>query len=341
MATAAARHTAMIAMLAFATVAWLAGAGPAQTQGSPDRVAPEKSYPERPIRIIVPSGPGGPGDIMARLVAERLQPALGQTVTVEDRIGASGAIGARAAAAAEPDGYTLMLGFTSALTIIPAIMRNSGFDAQRSFTAVARLSDSPPVVVVPAKFPAGSLAEFIGLAKANPGKFFYSSAGLGNQIHLTGELFNQSAGIDVVHVPYKSGAELTTALLAGQADITFLDISLALPLIQEGRLKPLAVVSPVRRAELPGVPTMAEYGFGEFRSSFWTGIVAPAGTPPGIVAKLNAAVNGLLKSADMRATLARLGVEAKPGTPQEFAAFIASETEKWSAIAERAGIRID
>jgi tripartite-type tricarboxylate transporter receptor subunit TctC len=338
MAIASARHTAMIAVLVFAA---LATAGPARAQGSPDKASPERSYPDRPIRIIVPSGPGGPSDIMARLTAEHLQPALGQIVTVEDRSGASGAIGARAVATAEPDGYTLMLGFTSVLTIIPAIMRNSGFDAQRSFAAVARLTDSPPVVVVPARFPAGSLTEFIRLAKANPGKFSYASAGLGNQIHLTGELFNQSAGIDTLHIPYKSGADLTTALLSGQVDFSFLDISLALPLIQEGRLRPLAMVSPKRRPELPDTPTMAEYGFGEFRSSFWTGIVAPAGTPPGVVAKLNTAVNDLLKSAAMRSSLARLGVEAKPGTPQEFAAFIASETEKWSAVADRAGIHID
>jgi tripartite-type tricarboxylate transporter receptor subunit TctC len=321
-----------------ATVAALAciiAAEPAHAQYA------ERPYPDHAIRLIVPSGPGGPPDIVARMVAERLQSAFAQTVTVEDRAGASGAIGAKAVAAAEPDGYTLLLGFTSPLTIIPAIMKTAGFDPQRSFAAVARLTDSPPVIVVYPKFPAGSIAELIREAKAHPGKFSYASAGLGNQVHLTGEMFKLNAGIDILHVPYRGGTEMTTAVIAEQVDITFADISIALPLIREGRLKALAVVSGARRPELPGVPTMVESGFAEFRSSFWTGIVAPAGTPPGIVAKLNAAINDCLKSAEMQASFARLGVETKPGTPQDFAAFIAAESQKWATVADAAGIRIE
>jgi tripartite-type tricarboxylate transporter receptor subunit TctC len=331
MPTALVRRAAAVAALAC-----LALAGSAHAQENLAR-----AYPERPIRIIVPSGPGGPPDIVARLIAERLQSVFAQTVTVEDRAGASGAIGAKAVAAAEPDGYTLLLGFTSPLTVVPAIMKTAGFDPQKSFTAVARLTDSPPLVVVYPKFPANSIAELISNAKANPGRFSYASAGLGNQVHLTGEMFKQSAGIDLLHVPYRGGTEMTTAVMAEQVDVTFADISIALPLIRAGRLKALAVIGPQRRPELPGIPTMVESGFGEFRSSFWTGIVAPAATPQGIVAKLNAAINDCLNSAEMLASFARLGVEVKPGTPQEFAAFIAAEAQKWSAVADAAGIRLE
>jgi tripartite-type tricarboxylate transporter receptor subunit TctC len=329
--TASVRRAACAAVLAV-----LAATGGVRAQASL-----ATAYPERPIRIIVPSGPGGPPDIVARMIAERLQLVFGQTVTVEDRAGGSGAIGAKAVAAAEPDGYTLLLGFTSPLTVVPVVMKSAGFDPQKSFAAVARLTDSPPVVVVNPKFPADSVAELISVAKANPGRFSYASAGPGNQVHLTGEMFKQNAGIDLLHVPYRGGTEMTTAVMAEQVDITFADISIALPLIRAGRLKALAVISPERRPELPGTPTMVENGFAEFRSSFWTGIVAPAATPPAIVAKLNAVINDCLVSAEMKASFARLGVEVKPGTAQEFAAFIAAETQKWTAVADAAGIRME
>lgn len=317
---------AMMAALAAVTAAGVAGA---------------QEFPDRLIRIIVPSGPGGPPDIIARLIAERLQSSFGQSVVVEDRPGASGAIGAKAVAAADPDGYTLLLGFTSPLTIIPAIMKNAGFDPRRSFVAVARLTDSSLVLVVHARFPADSLRELVERARSHPGALAFGSAGMGNQVHLTGEMFKASAGIDLLHVPYKSGAEMTTAVLGEQVQLTFPDISLALPLVRQGRLKALAVLSAARRPELPDTPTMVESGYRDLLSSFWTGLVAPAGTPAPVVRKLNDAVNAGLRSAEMQASLAKLGVEARPGSPEEFASFIAAESRKWSAIADAAGIRVD
>ncbi len=298
-------------------------------------------YPAKTIRIIVPSGPGGPPDIVARLIAPHMQAALAQTVVVEHRTGASGAIGARTVATAEADGYTLLIGFPSPLAIIPAIMRNAGFDPRKDFTAVARLTDSSVVLVVNPNFPAKSIAELVQLAKAQPGKFSFASAGLGNQVHLTGELLRQSAGIDLLHVPFKSGAEMTTAVIGGQVDMSFPDMSLVLPLIREERLRALAVTSAKRRPDLPNTPTMVESGFPGFVTSFWTGIVAPAGTPQAVVEKLNAVINDGLRSPEIKAGLARLGVEAAPGTAADFSAFLAAESRKWSAIAEAAGIRID
>jgi tripartite-type tricarboxylate transporter receptor subunit TctC len=217
-------------------------------------------------------------------------------------------------------------------------MRNPGYDPVKSFAAVAKVADSTTVMIVPANFPANSIKEFVAYAKANPGKLSYASAGAGNQTQLVAELLKAKAGIAVVHVPYKSGAEMVTAVLSEQVQMTFPDISILIPLIRERKVKALAVTSARRHPQLPDVPTLAESGFPDFAITFWSGVVAPAGTPAGIVDKVNAAIDKGLRSREIQDKLAAIGSQTAPGSPQDFAAFIASETVKWRAIAKTAGI---
>jgi tripartite-type tricarboxylate transporter receptor subunit TctC len=300
-----------------------------------------EDYPSRTIKLVVPFGPGGPTDVSARLVAQVAQSALGQAVVVENRPGAGGAIGSKTVANADPDGYTLLLGTSATLGVVPAVTGNPGYDPIKSFTAVARVSDSTLVLVVPKDFPANTVREFIAYAKARPGQLAYASAGVGNQTQLLAELFKTKAGIDIVHVPYKSGAEMTTAVMSEQVQMAFPDVSILLPLIREGKVKALAVTTATRHPQLPNVPTMIESGIPDFVLTFWSGVVAPAGTPAGIVERLNTAINKGLESQTVGATLANVGAETHPGSAQDFANFISTETEKWSSIAKLANIKIE
>jgi len=300
-----------------------------------------QSYPERLVRIIVPQGPGGPTDLLARVAGQRLQSALGQNVVIENRPGAGGVIAAKAAGSAEPDGYTLFMGNTSVLVLIPILSRSANYDPAKLFTPVARLAESYQVLVVHPSLPVKTVAELVAYAKTNPSKLNYSSAGIGNTIHLAGELFNHSAGVNIVHVPYNSGAEATTAVLGGQVQMTFVNITGLPPLIADGKLRALAVTSPKRLAALPDVPTMIESGYPDFVVRAFFGIVAPAGTPAAIVDKLNATINAEMTSNEMQTTLKRLGAEAGSGTAADFAAFIADERRRWSAVAKAANISID
>ncbi len=300
-----------------------------------------QSYPSKTIKLIVPFGPGGPTDVAARLVSQIVQSALGQSVVIENRPGAGGATGTKAAAGADPDGYTLLIGTSATLCVVPALVKNPGYDPIKSFAPVAKVADSTLVLIAPPNLPASSVQEFIAYAKANGGKLSYASAGAGNQTQLLAELFKSKAGIDVVHVPYKSGAEMVTAVLGEQVHMGFPDISILLGLIREGKLKALAVTSASRHPELPDVPTMVESGIPDFVMTFWSGVVAPAGTPASIVDKLNGAISDGLKSQQMRESLARVGAQGNPGSPQDFAGFIAAETVKWSAVAKTAGISPD
>jgi tripartite-type tricarboxylate transporter receptor subunit TctC len=297
-----------------------------------------QSYPNKPIKLIVPFGPGGPTDVSARLVGGLVQAALGQAVVIENRPGAGGALGSKAVAAAEADGYTLLIGTSATLGVVPALLKNPGYDPLTSFAPVAKIADSTLVLVVPAAFPANSVAEFVAYAKANPGKLSYASAGAGNQTQLLAELFNAKTGLDIVHVPYKSGAEMATAVLSGQVQMAFPDISILLPLIRSGKVKALAVTSAKRQPQLPDVPTMVESGISDFVMTFWSGVMAPAGTPAGIVAALHGAIDDGLRTAAIQQSLALTGAEASPGSSQDFASFIAAEVKKWKAVAELAGI---
>jgi len=309
----------------------LGGSGPLHAQG----------WPSRTIKLVVPFGPGGPTDVSARLVAQIVQQDLGATIVVENRPGAGGATGSKSVANAEADGYTLLVGTSATLAVVPALVKNPGYDPIASFAPVAKVADSTLVMIVPAKFPANSVQDFIAYAKANPDKLSYASAGAGNQTQLLAELFKAKAGIEAVHVPYKSGAEMVTAVLSEQVQLSFPDISILIPLIRDGKVKALAVTSPQRHPQLPDVPTMAESGIADFVLTFWSGVVAPAGTPAAIVEKLNAAIDAGLRTPQIQQTLAGIGAQTTPGSPQDFARFIASETVKWRGVAKTAGVAIE
>jgi tripartite-type tricarboxylate transporter receptor subunit TctC len=303
--------------------------------------ADAQNYPDRLVRIVVPQGPGGPTDLLARVAAQRLQAVLHQNVVIENRGGAGGIIAAKAVGSAEPDGYTLLMGNTTVLLLLPILSRSAGYDPAKLFTPVVRLAESYQVLVVNPSLPVKTVADLVAYAKTNPGKLNYASAGIGNTIHLAGELFNVAAGIKIVHVPYNSGAEATTAVLGGQIQMTFVNITGLPPLLADGKLRALAVTSPKRLALLPEVPTMIESGYSDFVVRAFFGLAAPHGTPAPIVDKLNATINAQMTSNEMQTTLSRLGAEAGSGTAADFAAFIAAERRRWSALAKTANISID
>jgi tripartite-type tricarboxylate transporter receptor subunit TctC len=297
-----------------------------------------QTYPSKAIKLVVPFGPGGPTDLAARVVSQVVQSGLGQNVVIENRPGAGGGTGTKSVAAADPDGYTMLIGTSATLGVLPALVNNPGFDSVTSFTPVAKISDSMAVLVVPPSLPANSIAELVAYAKANPGKLSYASAGYGNQTQLAAELLLARTGIKAVHVPYKSGAEMVTAVLGEQVQMSFPDVSILLALIQEKKLKALAVTSAARHPQLPDVPTMAESGIADYVTTFWTGVLVPAGTPPDIINTLHAAITEGLKSQPVRDSLGKVGAVPATGSPQEFGRFIASEMRKWTAIAQTAGI---
>ena len=297
-----------------------------------------QTYPSKPIKVVVGFAAGGPADVLARIIGQRMATILGQNLVVENRPGAGGTIGARSVAGAEPDGYTLLFGNTSTLVIGPLMNRNLDYDALKSFAPIASVGTSSNLLVVNPAFPAASVQELVAHAKANPGKLNYSSPGIGTPPHLIGEMFRQRAGIEITHVPYRGGGQAAGDVVSGQVQLTFENPAVALPLAQAGRIRALAVTSETRNPQAPDIPTMSESGFPGFISVSFTGMVAPAGTPAEIVSKLNAAVNDSLAAPDVQATLTKLAVEPRPGSPQEFAAFLAREREKWGAMIKAAGV---
>jgi tripartite-type tricarboxylate transporter receptor subunit TctC len=300
-----------------------------------------QNYPDHLIKIVVPFAPGGPVDVVARLVAQRMSVILGQNVIIENRAGGGGVIGAKAVANAEPDGYTLLFGNVSTLAVIPAVAKNKDYDPAKNFVPVAKVSDSPEVLVVASSFPARTVQELVAIARKNPGQLNFGSSGYGNATHLAAEWFKAKTAVDVVHIPYKGLSEVVTAVLAGQVKFVFGAIEGVMPHIQDGQLRALAVTSEKRFALLPELPTMIESGVDGFVVSSFQGVVAPAGTPAAIVARLNAAINESVDSPEMRTHLARLGATAATGTPQEFAVFFAAEMRKWVTVVKSAGVSID
>jgi len=299
-----------------------------------------QTYPDRPIRLIVPSAPGGPTDIPARLLSHIL-PKLGQPVVIENRPGAGGAIGARFVATSAPDGYTLLVGNTSVLAVIPAVSASAGYDPNRQFSAVAKLSESYQILVVHPSVAVKSVRELIAYAKANPGKLNYAQTGAGGLPHLTGELFKAATGVNIVGVPYKSGGDSITGVLGAQVDMTFENITVLLPLIREGRLRALAVTSRTRTSLADDLPTMIEAGVPDYEVTTFNGIVAPAGTPEPIIQLLNATINEGLRTPEMQANIRNLGAVSNPVSAAEFGAFIAAEGRKWSAVAKAANVHVD
>jgi tripartite-type tricarboxylate transporter receptor subunit TctC len=304
--------------------------------------AQSQAYPDRPIKVVVPFPAGGPTDGTARIISDRLGAVLGQTIVVENRGGgAGGSIGAKFVATSDPDGYTLLITPGGSLTTGPAVHANIGYDPVKAFVPICQVIDTPQVVVVHQDVPVKTMAELVTYAKANPGKLTWGSQGFGTAPHLLAELFKLDAGVNILHVPYRGTAPMLAAIVAGEVQIAADPMTTVLPHIQSGKLRPLAVTNAKRSPKLPDVPTVIEAGFPKLEATFWLGVVAPAGTPPAIVNKLNAAFRESLAPPETRARLDALGAEIKIGTPAEFGKLLADELAKWTAVAKAANIRVE
>jgi tripartite-type tricarboxylate transporter receptor subunit TctC len=301
----------------------------------------QDKYPSRTIHVIVPTPAGGPVDVMARLVVNQIGPTLGQSVIVENRGGAGNTIGSAEAARATPDGYTLLYSSSSGLVIAPMLQKNAGYDPLKSYDPVALVAATANILVVHPSMPARSVAELIADAKAHPGMINFSSGGIGTLPHLMGEYFKSKAGIDVIHVPYRGGGPSIQDVVAGHVQFTFEGISVLLPLIQTGQLRALAVTSAKRSPLLPELPTMIESGFPDFATTAWTGLLAPAGTPPEVIAKLNGAVNVALQGPQMKAALDRLAADSLGGAPEELTRMIEADIGKWGPIVKALNLQVE
>jgi tripartite-type tricarboxylate transporter receptor subunit TctC len=302
--------------------------------------AAAQPYPNRPVRIIVPTPAGGPVDVMARILANGLPPFLGQNVIVENRAGAGNTLGSKAAAAADPDGYTLLVSAASGLIMSPMVYKSAGYD-EKSFAPIALITETPQVLVAYPGAPFNTVAELVAYAKANPGKLNYSTGGAGTLPHLTAELFKQLSGTDIVHVPYKGGAPALTDVVAGQVPMTFDTAGTSLQFIRDGKLKALAVSNPTRLPELPDVPTMPELGYATINSGAWVALLAPLNTPPAILARLNQAANAALASPQMKEALTRLSAQPRGGSPEDLARHMKAEHDKWGPIVAKLGLKED
>jgi tripartite-type tricarboxylate transporter receptor subunit TctC len=302
--------------------------------------ASAETYPARPIKIIVPTPPGGPVDVMARLLANALGPELNQSVVVENKPGAGNIIGSKIAADAPPDGYTLHVSSVSGLILSPLIHKNPGYSAQ-SFVPIALVAETPQVLVANPNAPFKDVKELVAFAKANPGKLNYSTGGIGTFPNLAAELFKKVTATNIVHVPYKGGGLALNAVLAGEVQMTFDTLGTSLPLVQAGRVRALAISGTRRSPELPDVPTMAEIGYPQLITGAWTAILAPKGTPPDVIEKLNASTNKALHSDAVEGTLRKLGSQALGGTPQALADYISAETAKWTPVLRDLHIQAD
>jgi tripartite-type tricarboxylate transporter receptor subunit TctC len=298
-----------------------------------------QDYPARPIRMIAPFTPGSPVDVVARLLAQHLSIHLGQNVVIENRPGAGTTIGMKAAMLAEPDGYTLLFQ-SSSLVVAPAMYKNLDFDPIKSFAPVSNVAWGSWVTIVPPSLPVKSPRELIAYAKANPGKLNFGF-GQGTAPQLVGEWFNLTNGLKIASVPYKGGMQAVTDMLGGTIHVNIGTTATLLPLIKEGKVRAIAVWGRQREADLPDVPTMIESGFPGVSLGFWVGLWAPAGTPAAIVDRVNRAAQAALGSAEMKASMRRLGVEGRIGSPQEFADFIAAEAPRWAEIVKASGVPVN
>ena len=301
-----------------------------------------QAYPNRPIKIVVPFPAGGPTDGMARIISDRLGTVLGQSIIIENRGGgAGGSVGAKVVASADPDGYTILLTPGGSLTTGPAVHKNLGYDPLKAFVPVGLVMETPQAVSVHPDLPVKTMAELVAYAKANPGKISFGSQGFGVGPHLMLELFKLEAGIKMTHVPYRGTAPMLTALLTGEVQLAIDPTTTSLTHIQSGKIRALAVASATRTPALPDVPTTVEAGYPKLVSPFWLGVVAPAGTPPAIVARLNAAFRETLAAPETRDRLANFGAEAKIGTPEAFGKLIADELALWQRVVRDANITVE
>jgi len=297
-------------------------------------------YPAKPIRLVVPYTPGAGTDTIARILAQKAGESLGQQVVIDNRPGAGGTIGTEIVAKAPADGYTLLFAPTSH-AINPGIYPKLGYDTQKDFAPISVVASLPVVLAVEPSVPATSVRELVALAKSKPGQLTMASSGNGTVFHLTGELFKDAAGINIVHVPFKGGAPAVAALLGGQVNMTFETSVTLLPHIRSGKLRALGVASPRRIALLPDVPTLAESGFPNLLAENWYGLYAPAGTPKEVIARLYAELDRAIHSPDVREKLAQQGAEIRENTPEQTAAFLRSEMVKWAKVIKDSGAKVD
>ncbi len=321
-------------MMRALVLALVLGVSTAQAQ------APNREYPERPIRLIVATAAGGASDILARQVGERLTAAWGQPVVVDPRPGANGNVAALAAARSAPDGYTLMMGTIGVMAVNPAIYRDVGYDPARDFDPIARLVSFANILVVNPRIPATTQREFIDYVKANPG-LGYGSPGNGGSPHLAMLVFARMAGIQMEHIPYRGAAPALSDIIAGNLASAFSDPLVTIPQIRAGSVRALAVSGTRRLAALPDVPTVAEAGMAGYEVVGWLGIVAPRGVPRPIVTRLNAELNRIMRTAEMETRMRDQGTEIVTGTPEDFGDYIRGEIARWAQITREAGVRAE
>jgi len=323
-------HSSLVARLALALAAFtFAGAAAAQ------------AYPSKPIRIIVPFAAGGTSDILARFIGPKLTEAWGQPVIIENKTGANGNVGADYVAKSAPDGYTVLLADMGALTIAPSVYPTLPFDPVKDFAHVVLVSYSPHILAVHPSVPVSNVQELIAYAKARPGQLNFAVSGTGGAPHLAGIEFQQRTGVQWAYIPYKGGSQAVLDVVAGQANILFNGMLATYGQVKNGKLKALGVSSAKRVAAAPDLPTVAEQGLPGFETGSWQGVVAAAGTPREVVAKLNAELTRILNTQDMKEKLAAQGTEVRTDTPETFAAFIRNETVRWAKVVKESGAKFD
>jgi len=309
--------------------------------GLPGAFAQAQTFPNRAITLVIPFAPGGSTSIVGRVIADKMSELLKEKVVVDNRPGAGGTVGTKAVAKSDPDGYTILLGYTGTLGIGPSLYKNVGYDPRKDFAPIGLIGNAPNSLVVHPSFPAKSVAELIAYAKANPGKVNFGSAGAGTVSHITGEYFAASAGIKLVHIPYKGAGPAIIDVLGGHVQLLIGAVATSLPHVASGKLKALAVSSLQRSGAAPAVPTVAESGLTGFEVSQWFGIYAPAKTPKEIVAKLNAEINRALNQPNVKNDFTRQGFDVDNRTPEQFAAYMKDETIKWTKFIKATGIRAE
>ena len=297
-----------------------------------------QTYPNRVITLVIPFAPGGSTSIVGRVIADKMSELIGEKVVVDNRPGAGGTVGTKAVAKSDPDGYTLLLGYTGTLAIGPSLFKNAGYDPRKDFAPIGMIGNAPNSLVVHPSFPAKTVGELIAYAKANPGKVNFGSAGAGTASHITGEYFAAAAGIKLIHIPYKGTGPALTDLLGGHIPMAFAPIPASHPNISAGKLRALAVTSTTRSSLLPDVPTIAEQALPGFDASLYYGLVAPAGTPRPVIDKLNKTLNTALASDEVKKQLGLDGTEITPGTPEAYADFIDRDEKKWAGLVKASGV---
>ena len=319
---------ALAAVAVFLPAAWSGGAF-------------AQAFPSKPVKLVIPFPPGGSLDAAGRAIADKLTQMWGQSVVVDNKPGAGGNIGADFVAKSAPDGYTVVMGALSTHAVNPSLYPKMPYDAVKDFAPISLVAITPNVLVVNPSLPVNSVKDLIAYAKANPGKLSFGSGSNGSAGHLAGELFKVDTGTDMVHIPFKGGAPALQALLAGDTQLMFDNLANSMQQVKAGKLKALAVTTEKRSALVPDLPTMAESGVPGFDISTWFGIMAPAGTPPDVIAKWNTDLVKVLNSPDMRERMTAQGAEAAPDTPAEFSAFIARELAKYARIVKASGAKVD